>query len=222
LLPALRAAGAAWWQRYPGQDWDDYCRREMVRPVVTHLRVSTPPTRLDQGEPVEITLSIGMGVLAGRSGDRYGGHDELVVRADGQPVAEWSCDWLWLDLRSAGMAGFLRHPPRNLGVDLVELARPARRPDVAGGRDLDFRWTRRETDLNGHVFFLCYLERAENALADVDHGFDANEWELWYTMPSFVGERMRLSLPERDPAAGRHGSIRAADDGRLCATFRTH
>jgi hypothetical protein len=136
-------------------------------------------------------------------------------------VAEWSCDWLWLDLRSGGTAGFLRYPPRNLDVDLVELDRPDRRPDVAVGGGLDFRWSRRETDLNGHVFFMCYLERAENALADLHGGFDADEWELWYSMPSFAGERMRLRVAERDPVAGRLGTISAADDGRLCATFRT-
>jgi hypothetical protein len=91
--------------------------------------------------------------------------------------------------------------------------------EVGGG--LDFRWSRRETGPNGHVSFLCYLERAENALTDVDRGFDTDEWELWYSMPSFAGERMRLRLAEWDPAAGRLGSISAADDGRLCATFRT-
>lgn len=220
LLPVLRAAGDAWWNRYPGQDWDEYCRREMLRPLVTHLRVSTPETELDQGEPIEANLSIGMGARAGREGHRYGGRDEMVVRARGEVVATWSCDWLWLDFGGGDLPTFLSDPPRGLAVDLTELERPGRRPTVDGGQESAFRWTRRETDLNNHVFFLAYLERAENAVTEADSGFEAREWEMWYSLPSFAGERMLLRLTEPDPVAGRLGSMQAAGDDRLCATFR--
>jgi hypothetical protein len=94
------------------------------------------------------------------------------------------------------------------------------RPDASSGSAAEhrFRWALRETDMNNHVTFAAYLERAENALADAQlDAASPDRASIWFSRPSFAGELMRSVICDDDGAF--LVRFMREQSGELCATL---
>lgn len=221
LVQPLRAAGAQWWATHTGLDWASYCNDRNLRPLVTYLATETPAKGLASGSSVHANLTIAMGRIPGRKPGtyRYGGLDRLeLVTEDHQLVASWVCLWFWLSIQDGALPGFLTDPPDDLPARQADLPSVPLAPRLTNSQERErFKWTARETDLNNHVFFLSYLDRGENALANIGCPAPAI-CEAWYSRPAFLGETMVVDAEKSDPPGQLLRIGRTPED--VCAVMR--
>ncbi|WP_420119776.1 hypothetical protein [Micromonospora sp.] len=195
LVHLLDEVSAGWWRETAGLDRWSYFERHRVRAVVRYVQAYTPPVRVLPGAPLDAELAVTLGV------DRrgwYGGHDELTLRdADGTVVAVWTSRWTWLDAGAGARPTPRTEAPPGFGGDSPLLPELPRRPRSGGTETAAFTFSDRETDLNDHVFFACYLERGENALADA--GVPAGRTDTsrcWYLRPAQAGQSITPAVTE--------------------------
>lgn len=224
LPQLLRTAGTRWWQQHVGRDWDAYLVEEGVRPLVAYLGVSCAATPLHGGTEADLCIEVAHGHIPDRRGDgaRFGGFDRLEVTLDGHaaPIATWTCLWYWLTFTPGAVPAFVGAPPPGLLPRDPQLPQAPVRPDDSAAEPVaEFTWTARESDLNEHVFFMAYLERGQNALADAGLRGAYGTTEVWYGQPAFAGQRMAVAVDRQDPGSA-VVAIRRADTGTSCARLR--
>ena len=207
------------WAALAGTTRDDYFATHPARLVFAYLRVERLPARLRLDEQASLHFTGLAGHYPGRDGTpRYGLRDHLVISGQGGEALRWDACVYWVGMQGEGAGGFLSSPAPDLLADQSNaLQPPPPRPEVDGEVCGAFRWTPRETDFNRHVYFNAYLERAENALADLgrDPSLPAT-WELWFSRPAFLGETMEALVEESGDTAA--VALRR-DDGVVCATI---
>ncbi|NEB03364.1 hypothetical protein [Streptomyces sp. SID13726] len=152
---------------------------------------------------------------------RYGGIDTSSVVDDaGLLLAQARHHWLWF---RADRGALLDEPAPGFTPDeqSTELPPVPVRPSALEESVTDhrFRWSSRETDLNQHVTFSAYVERAENALADEKTGTDGlPRLEAWFRQQSFLGDAMRTAVQSGDGCETVR--LEHAESGALCAVLR--
>lgn len=209
------------WNALAGMSRDAYFAAHPVRLVFSYLRIQRLAARLRLDEQVAVRFHGLAGHYPGRDNTpRYGLEDHLTItRPDGEEALRWTAAVYWVGMEGGAAGGFLDRPAPGLRADQSQaLTSPPPRPSAGGDVVGRFRWTPRETDFNRHVYFQSYLERAENALADVggDPSLPAT-WELWFSRPAFLGETMEALVEEPDRSAV--VALRR-DDGTVCATIQ--
>lgn len=224
LPQLLRTAGTRWWHEHLGRDWDAYLAEESVRPLVAYLRISCAATSLGAGTEANLAIEVAHGHIPDWRGNgaRFGGFDRLQVTVDGHaaPVATWVCLWYWLAFEPGTVPTFVESPPPGLLRQDPQLPRVPPRPDGGSAEPVaELTWTPRESDLNEHVFFMSYLERGQNALADAGLPATYETTEIWYGQPAFSGQHMAVAVDQRD-AGSVVVVIRRADTGGVCARIR--
>lgn len=190
-----------------------------LTPITTYAELERAPRSATLDIDVDLRYCATLGFELGGRGNarRYGGHDEIELTcADGEPLGWWRQHWLWFSQEHGALLD--RPAPGIETAQSVELQPAPRPPDAsapaAAGR---FRWGLRETDLNHHVTFAAYLERAENALADAQ--LDASPPDrasIWFRRPSFAGEVMTSFIAGNDRAFVVRLTREQPDE--LCAT----
>jgi hypothetical protein len=201
----------------------DYVAAHGLQSIVSYCEVTrgTQPPALDG--VLELKYARELGYTLDRHGQtrRYGGVDTgWLIEHAGLPLARVRNHWLWFrpergELLGAPAPGFA---PDEQSTELpLAPGRPVTSPEtVPGGR---FRWSPRETDLNQHVTYSAYIERAENALADekVDTT-GLTRLEAWFRQPSFLDDAMTTTV-ESDEDTKTVKLVRT-ESGTLCAVLR--
>lgn len=174
-----------------------------LTPITTYAQLERTSRSSPLDTEIELRYSVNLGFVSGRQSDlrRYGGYDEIeLCGAEQVPLGWWSQHWLWF---SQEQGAPLDRPAPGLEVDQTELPPVPARPDPssASAAERRFRWALRETDMNNHVTFAAYLERAENALADAQlDAASPDRASIWFSRPSFAGELMRSVIGDDDGA----------------------
>lgn len=215
------------WPAAVGATGADYLDATGVRSVLMQLSAERAPHPVPDDHDLSIGIATTLGALPGSGGrpPRYGGLDRVEVRdlgvQDGPVHARWSAWWLWFTAGEHGAIHPLHEPAPKVVVDQDDvLDAPLPVPRIEGGVAASrFRWTSRETDMNDHVFFLSYPQRAENALADA--GLDTgalHRWHVWFVRPSFLHEAMTAEVaPDAD---GWMVALRNDERGEVAAYVR--
>ena len=199
LFRFMEKTGPQWWLPASGLPRHEFWRRAGRTLVARHTTIRILADDCHASDPVLVEHVIRHG-RRNRSLGRppeYGFVDVLRVRreSDGAELSDLTVDSVWLEL-AAGAPQVATTPPAGLNCPVEEL--PEIEPPPRLGEPVDiceYRWTWRETDGNGHVSFPCYVERAENALADLNHPQVTRPvWQGWYRQESFADERMRLAV----------------------------
>lgn len=182
-----------WWHACIGMSHSAYYGKYRLGAVLTYLAVDIFDVAMMPQDPVTVRFktSLGRYAFAPEKPPRYGGIDDLrLVSGDGREAARVTSYWLWFRTPVEGKPGTIAEPPP-LFAPADRLFDPhSQAPAFAGTPAGEFRWTRRETDLNQHVNSLSFLERAENALADAGvTPAPTGRFEIWYQKPGFVGQR---------------------------------
>ena len=157
--------------------------------------------------------------MHGRQSDlrQYGGYDEIELSdAEQAPLGWWSQHWLWF---SHERGAPLDRPAPGIEIDQTDELPPVpARPDAssASAAEHRFRWAVRETDMNNHVTFAAYLERAENALAGAQlDAASPDRASMWFRRPSFAGELVRSVIGDDEFLV----QFMREQSGELCATL---
>ena len=203
-------------------DRADYFTTHGLTPITTYAQLERASRSTPLDTEIELRYEVTLGFVRGRQSDlrRYGGNDEIELTdaERGPPLGWWSQHWLWF---SQERGAPLDRPAPGLGVDQTDELPPVpARPDPCSGSSAEdrFRWALRETDMNNHVSFAAYLERAENGLADAQlDAASPDRASIWFSRPSFAGELMR-SVAGDDDGAFLVQFLRAQSD-ELCATL---
>lgn len=198
-----------WWPAATGLPGPEFLEKTELRSAMVQLEIVRSTVRVPDEQELVLDFACDLGAAHPGSGKppRYGGRDRLALRPADEPgapaVATWTAWWLWFRQGDGGRLRLLDEPAPGLLAeqdDRFDDMEPA--PAVDAGEDAStFRWTSRETDLNEHVFFMSYVERGENALADagVDTG-TLHRWRTWFLRPAFLGERMTAQVEQRGDA----------------------
>jgi hypothetical protein len=202
-------------------DRADYFTTHGLTPITTYARLERASRSTPLDTEIELRYGATLGFVRGRQSDlrRYGGYDEIELSdAERAPVGWWSQHWLWF---SQERGAPLERPAPGLEIDQSDEFPPVpARPDASSGSAAEhrFRWALRETDMNNHVTFAAYLERAENALADAQlDAASPDRASIWFSRPSFAGELIRSVICDDDGAF----LVRFMRErsGELCATL---
>jgi hypothetical protein len=200
----------------------DYFTTHGLTPITTHAQLERASRDTPLDTEVELRYNVTLGFVRGRRSDmrRYGGYDDIELRdAERVLLGWWSQHWLWF---SQERGAPLDRPAPELEIDQTDELPPVpTRPDSCSGNSVEnrFRWALRETDINNHVSFAAYLERAENAVADAQLDVASpDRVSIWFSRPSFAGELMH-SVICADEGAFLVQFVRAQSD-ELCATLR--
>lgn len=211
LFSQLRTTGRA-----------DYLTTHGLTSITTYAQLERASRSTTLDTEVELRYSATLGFVRSRHSDlhRYGGYDQIeLTDADRRPLGWWSQHWLWF---SPEHGAPLDRPAPGLEVDQGDELPPLpARPDVSAGTAAmhRFRWALRETDMNNHVSFSAYLERAENALADAQlNATSPDRASIWFSRPSFAGELMHSLIGDDDGAFLVVLAREQSDE--LCATLR--
>ena len=202
-------------------DRADYFTDHGLTPITTYAQLERVSSSTPIDTEVELRYCVTLGFMRGRrsAARRFGGYDEIELSdAERVPLGWWSQHWLWFS-REQGAP--LDRPAPGLEIDQTDELPPVlTRPDPSSRTAAEhrFRWALRETDINNHVTFAAYVERAENALADaqLDAG-SLNRVSIWFSRPSFAGELMHSVIGDDDGALLVQFS--RAHSGELCATL---
>jgi len=199
----------------------DYFADHGLTPITTHAQLERVSSSTPLDTEVELRYGVTLGFMSGRrsAARRFGGHDEIELSdAERVPLGWWSQHWLWF---SQEQGAPLERPAPGLEIDQTDELPPVpTRPDPSSGTAAGrpFRWALRETDMNNHVTFAAYVERAENALADAQlDAASLNRASIWFSRPSFAGELMHCVIGDDDGALLVQFS--RAQSGELCATL---
>jgi hypothetical protein len=202
-------------------DRADYFTTHGLTPIATYAQLERASRSTPLDTEIELRYGATLGFVRGRQSDlrRYGGYDEIELSgAERAALGWWSQHWLWFS-REHGSP--LDRPAPGLEIDQNDELPPApARPDPSSGSAAEhrFRWALRETDLNNHVTFAAYVERAENALADAQlDAASPDRVSIWFSRPSFAGELMHSMIGEVDGAFIVQFLREQSDE--LCATL---
>lgn len=226
LLDLLSPTMNDFWPAAVGSTGADYLAATGVRSLLMQLSIERAAHAVadDHDLALRMVTTLGHQPAAAGKPARYGGVDRVEVRSadgpDGPVHATWTAWWLWFTLGAAGIQ-LLHEPAPGVLVDQDDmLDAPLPVPRLDGGDVASrFRWSSRETDMNNHVFFLSYPQRAENALADA--GIDTSalhRWHAWFVRPSFLHEAMTAVVaPDAD---GWMVALRNDERGEVAACVR--
>jgi hypothetical protein len=202
-------------------DRADYFTTHGLTPITTYAQLERASRSTPLDTEIELRYGATLGFVRGRESDlrRYGGYDEIELSdAERAPVVSWSQHWLWFSQKRGTP---LDRPAPGLEIDQTDELPPApARPDASSGSAAEhrFRWALRETDINNHVTFAAYLERAENALADAQlNAASPDRVSVWFSRPSFAGELMHSVIADDDGAFV--VQFLREQSGELCATL---
>ena len=202
-------------------DRADYFTAYGLTPITTYAQLERVPSSMKLDTEVELSYGASLGFVRGRRSEacRFGGYDEIELSdAERVPLGWWSQRWLWFSQEHGAP---LDRPAPGLEVDQTDELPPVpTRPDPSSNTAAEhgFRWALRETDMNNHVTFAAYLERAENALADAQlDPASPDRASIWFSRPSFAGELMHSVIGEDDGELLVQFS--RAQSGERCATL---
>ena len=202
-------------------DRADYFTTHGLTPITTYVQLERASSSAPLDTEIELDYGVTLGFVHRRQSDlrRYGGYDEIEFSdAERVPLAWYTQHWLWFSQEHGAP---LERPAPGLEIDQTDELPPApARPDASSGSAAEhrFRWALRETDMNNHVTFAAYLERAENALADAQlDAASPDQASMWFSRPSFAGESMRSVIGDNDGAF--LVQFMRGQSGELCATL---
>jgi hypothetical protein len=203
-------------------DRADYFTTHGLTPITTYAQLERASRSTPLDTEIELSYGVTLGFVRGRRQSdlrRYGGYDEIELSdAERAPLGWWSQQWLWFSQEHGAP---LDRPAPGLDFDQTdELPAVPARPDPSSGSAAEhrFRWALRETDINNHVTFAAYLERAENTLADAQlNAASPDRASIWFSRPSFAGELMHSVIGDDDGAFTVHFLREQSDE--LCATL---
>jgi len=202
-------------------DRADYFTSRGLTPITTYAQLERASRGTTLDTEVELRYGATLGFVRGRQSDarRFGGYDEIELSdAERVSLGAWSQHWLWF---SHEQGAPLDRPAPGLEIDQTDELPPVpTRPDSSSGiaPEHRFRWGLRETDMNSHVTFAAYLERAENALADAQlDAASPDRVSIWFSRPSYAGELMHGVIGGDDRA--HLVQFLRAQSGELCATL---
>jgi hypothetical protein len=218
MMRLFDAAAQHWWTTVTGAARHEFCERAGVRIFMNQLGISTSDVPVTPGDQVSVRMDSITGAEA--SGKRYGGDDLVTVTAaDGRELARWTGRWWWLNWGDSGPTGFASAPPAGVSASIHDLPAPLVPPppsDVAHRGS--FTWSLRDTDVNNHVYFLAYLERGENALAEYGAAADTiRSVECFYLRPCVAGQPMNVAVSPVD--VGFLVELRHAASGKAAASL---
>lgn len=202
LLDLLSPTMNDFWPAAVGSTGADYLEATEVRSLLMQLSIERAAHPVADDHDLALDMVTTLGYMPGSGGKppRYGGVDRVQVRSaddiNGPVHATWTAWWLWFRIGPRGIE-VLHDPAPKVLVDqddALDPPLPVPRMDTADVASR-FRWSSRETDMNNHVFFLSYPQRAENALADA--GIDTSalhRWRAWFVRPSFLHEAMTAEV----------------------------
>lgn len=209
-----------WWEKATGLPGPDFLEETGLRNAMVQLDIAVAPVTVHDEQEVVLDFSCTLGAMPGREGrpPRFGGRDLLAVRPAGDPTADpvavWTAWWVWFRPGEDGRLRLVNEPAELLRTDQDDIigdAEPTPEP-VEPRPSSAFRWTARETDMNDHVFFLSYLERAQNTLADLGlEEASLRRWHVWFQRPAFLGEYMVPRVgqaPGGEPLVALHNQAR--------------
>ena len=202
-------------------DRADYFTAHGLTPITTYAQLERVSSRTKLDTEVDLSYGATLGFVRGGRSDvfRFGGYDEIELSdAERVPLGWWSQRWLWFSQKTGAP---LDRPAPGLEVDqTAELPSVPTRPDPSSNIAAEhrFRWALRETDMNNHVTFAAYLERAENVLADAQlDPASPDRVSIWFSRPSFAGELVHGVIGDGDGALLVQFS--RAQSAELCATL---
>ena len=202
-------------------DRADYFTAQGLTPITTYAQLERVSSSVKLDTEVELRYGATLGFVRGGRSEvfRFGGNDEIELSdAERVPLGWWSQRWLWFSQEHGAP---LDRPAPGLDVDQTDELTPVPpRPDPSSDTAAEhrFRWALRETDMNNHVTFAAYLERAENALADAQlEPASPDRVSIWFSRPSFTGELMHSVIGDDEGALLVQFS--RAQSGELCATL---
>jgi hypothetical protein len=202
-------------------DRADYFTAHGLTPITTYAQLERTSGSPPLDTEIELRYGATLGFARGRQSDlrRYGGYDEIELsEAEQAPLGWWSQHWLWFSQEHGAP---LDRPAPGLEIAQTDELPPVpARPDPSSPSAAEhrFRWALRETDMNNHVTFAAYLERAENALADAQlDAASPDQVSIWFRRPSFAGELMRSVIGNDDGAF--LVQFMREQSGELCATL---
>lgn len=218
MMRLFDAAAQHWWTTVTGMGRHEFCERAGVRVFMSQLGIAIADGPVLPGDQVTVRMDSIAGADAG--GRRYGGDDLVTVTAaDGRELARWTGRWWWLNWGDGGPQGFTAAPPAGLSVVMTDLPVPPAppRPSV-GAPSSSFTWSARDTDVNDHVYFLAYRERAENALAEFGAATArVRAIECFYRRPCVAGQAMHAVVTPVD--VGLLVELRHAATGAVAASL---
>lgn len=207
---------------WPGGTRAEYSARHGIQSIVSYFEIVRGPHRPMPDEKLELRYERQLGHTLDRTGiaRRYGGIDTTwITDHAGLPLVQARHHWLWFRPQYGGL---LTTPAPGFAADQsTELPAPPRRPAPPrpAATGTPFRWARRETDLNRHVTFSAYVERAENALADAGTDIGGQPClAAWFRRPSFMADTMTTttdSTHDTDTVGLVHKK-----SGAVCAVLR--
>lgn len=182
-----------WWRKAIGLTHAQYYHQYRLGAVLTYLAVDIRDVALMPQDPISVRFRtlLGRYASAPEKPPRYGGIDELaLVAEDGREAARITSYWLWFRTPVEGKPGTIAEPPPLFQGSDRMFPPHTQAAAFDGAPAGEFRWSRRETDLNQHVNSLAFVERAENALADAGVAVaPVGRFEIWYQKPGFAGQR---------------------------------
>jgi hypothetical protein len=224
LFTAMEHTGPQWWHTVAGigrQEFWDRAGRTLVGRLFTIL-IERNDCHPD--EQVEIRHEILHGHRPWRGDQREWGFADIVdvSRVDGPRLGRLVNDTVWVELKETGPA-VATTGPDGLDCPDVELPPIDRMPVLEEPKELGtFRWTVRESDINGHVSQVSYLDRAENALADAGVQLTVPfRCQAWFKRPAFTLEETVALVEQVDEATTRVGFAGAGETRpRTAVEFR--
>ena len=217
------ALGTQFWMDAIGMAHSDYFKLHNIGAVLTYLDLRAEDAKVMPQEMARVELRSTLGLYPPQGGKpaRYGGTDSIsIFNPAGEKAGSLAATWLWFHLGNANRKpGTLTEAPPLYEAAQAQLQPPPAVPEVgAGQRANQFRWTRRESDLNKHVNSIAYVQRVENGLADAGLVFRPRRMEIWYQKPAFIGQAMETVIHEEgDRLAMR---LTQPESGATCAVSR--
>lgn len=203
LVRAWEQLAPRWWYAATGGTREAHWRRSGHHVVTSHIQILRRAGGARPGDATRLRLrtTAGLRPRSGR-GAAAGALDRftLEVRDTGEALGEIVHAWTWIDTRGAAPA-VAGQPPEGIDAPQHDLPALPAMPDPREAEEAlpGFRWRERETDRNGHVSFLSYFDRADEAL-EVDAGPMPECWEAWYRRECLAGEAVLLLVGPRVPA----------------------
>jgi hypothetical protein len=192
----MERTGPLWWEHVTAMTrqkfWDKASRTLVARHVETFSQGSLRP---DDEVEARHQILHGHRPRAGQDVE-YGFVDILEVSRpdDSEVLARFVAHSVWLEFDAQGFR-VATSAPADLNYPDVALPAIPPLPSLTESTSAgEFRWTHRESDVNGHVSLLSYLERAENTHTDARDAAPPGSMRAWYLRPFTAGETARLML----------------------------
>lgn len=194
LFRAWERLAPQWWEYATGAARDRYWKSVQHFVVSRYAKVTCASGGWRVGTRVKTRLVTTAGTRPRSDGGvEAGAVDRFEMRdEDGALVGAVEQAWTWMDASSNAGPRVARQPPPGLRCAQHSLPAVEKTPSPENLSPVEqFTWSVRETDINRHVSFLSYFDRADNALARQGPSCSPpRTWEAWYRRECVANEPM--------------------------------